>query len=151
MISYFPNNDWLPLLKNEFSKPYFTALQEQLNQQVFFPAKEDLFKAFALCSFATCKVVILGQDPYHDEGQAHGLAFSVPNTINTPPSLQNIFKELNLEYQQVRSHNDLSDWAQQGVLLLNAALTVRHNEPASHAKIGWTEFTDAVITTLSDQ
>lgn len=149
MISYFPNNDWLPLLKNEFSKPYFIALQKQLNQQVFFPAKEDLFKAFALCSFATCKVVILGQDPYHDEGQAHGLAFSVPNTIKTPPSLQNIFKELNKEYQQVRSHNDLSDWAQQGVLLLNTHLSVSPHQALSHKDLGWELFTDQVIQALS--
>jgi uracil-DNA glycosylase len=151
VISYFPNNDWLPLLKNEFSKPYFIALQEQLNQQVFFPAKEDLFKAFALCSFATCKVVILGQDPYHGEGQANGLCFSVNDGIAFPPSLQNILKEIESDLQiPFPISGNLERWADQGVLLLNATLTVRESEAGSHQNQGWETFIDAVIQKISD-
>lgn len=149
MIRYFPNNDWLALLKDEFSKDYLIDLNTYLNKHPFFPAKEALFKAFELCTFSNCKVVILGQDPYHDVAQAQGLAFSVPHLFKLPPSLQNIFKELELEYGQKRTEGDLSNWAQQGVLLLNAHLSVAPHQALSHKDLGWEHFTDKVIQDLS--
>ncbi len=150
MIRYFPNNDWLPLLKDEFSKEYFIALSKHLQGlAAFFPEKEMLFKAFELCTFSNCKVVILGQDPYHGEGQAQGLAFSVPNACKLPPSLYNIFKELELEYGQKRTQGDLSGWATQGVLLLNTLLSVSPHQALSHKQLGWELFTDQVIKQLS--
>ena len=146
---------WAEALAAEFTKAYFAKLkqflrQEQQQQQVIYPQENKIFNAFALTPFAKVKVVILGQDPYHGPNQAHGLAFSVPGKQKLPPSLQNIFKELaqDLGIQQPPT-GDLSDWAKQGVLLLNTALTVRAHEAHSHRGQGWETFTDAVIKALN--
>ena len=147
---------WKQALLAEFDKEYFEQLtnfvkQEYTTSQVFPPAK-NIFRAFDLCPFDQVKVVIIGQDPYHGAGQANGLSFAVNSNIALPPSLQNIFKEikndLNLEPQR---DGDLSRWASQGVLLLNATLTVRANSPTSHSNKGWEEFTDAAIKALAEQ
>jgi uracil-DNA glycosylase len=117
---------------------------------VIYPPGSLLFNAFNTTPFEKVKVVLLGQDPYHGKGQAHGLSFSVPEGIKPPPSLINIFKELQSDTGvPIPRHGNLSKWAQQGVLLLNACLTVRENDPLSHSKIGWTQFTDSVISTIS--
>lgn len=147
---------WYEALKSEFYSPYFaeikTFLLEEKKHHVVFPPSPLIFNAFNLTPFDDVKVVILGQDPYHNVGQAHGLAFSVPDGIQKPPSLQNIFKEL---YQDLNipipMNGNLEKWAKEGVLLLNASLTVRAHEAASHAKIGWQRFTDAAIKALSDK
>lgn len=150
------HDSWKPYLSEEFAKPYFTELthfvrSEYLSTSIFPPPKE-MFRAFELTPFEEVKVVILGQDPYHGKGQAHGLCFSVPEGIKAPPSLQNIFKELESDLGHPVSHNvDLSRWATQGVLLLNATLTVQAGAAGSHQGKGWEEFTDAVIHTLNDQ
>ena len=124
---------------------------ERKTQQVF-PAPDAVFRALELTDITQVKVVILGQDPYHDDGQAHGLAFSVPNGIKLPPSLRNIYKELAEEYNWVFTpeSGDLSGWAEQGILLLNTVLTVRAHQANSHAKLGWEEFTDEVIKTVNN-
>jgi uracil-DNA glycosylase len=146
---------WKSVLKNEFSKPYFleavTFLKtEKALGKVIYPPGSLLFNAFNTTPFEKVKVVLLGQDPYHGKGQAHGLSFSVPQGIKPPPSLINIFKELHSDTGvPIPDHGNLSKWAQQGVLLLNACLTVRENDPLSHSKIGWTQFTDSVISTIS--
>lgn len=146
---------WKSVLKNEFSKPYFleavTFLKtEKALGKVIYPPGSLLFNAFNTTPFEKVKVVLLGQDPYHGKGQAHGLSFSVPQGIKPPPSLINIFKELHSDTGvPIPNHGNLSKWAQQGVLLLNACLTVRENDPLSHSKIGWTQFTDSVIGTIS--
>ncbi|MBS1933865.1 MAG: uracil-DNA glycosylase, partial [Bacteroidetes bacterium] len=148
---------WKEVLKQEFSKPYFLQIvtflkTEKLAGQTICPPGPLIFNAFNTTPFEKVKVVILGQDPYHGPGQAHGLSFSVPNGIAQPPSLINIFKELNSDIgMPVPSSGNLTHWAEQGVLLLNASLTVRANEPMSHAKIGWAEFTDSVISKISEQ
>ena len=148
---------WKNLLKTEFSKPYFQQAvtfikMEKAQGKTIYPPGSLIFNAFETTSVDNLKVVILGQDPYHGPGQAHGLSFSVPDGVNPPPSLVNIFKELQTDIgMPVPKTGNLTKWAQQGVLLLNAALTVRANEPASHAKIGWMEFTDAVIRRISDE
>lgn len=146
---------WKNVLKNEFSKPYFLEAvtflktEKALNKTIF-PPGQLIFNAFNTTPFDKVKVVLLGQDPYHGKGQAHGLSFSVPPGVKPPPSLINIFKELNADTgMPIPNHGNLTHWAEQGVLLLNASLTVRENEPASHAKIGWTAFTDAVISKIS--
>lgn len=147
---------WYESLKNEFYSPYFAEIKsfliEEKKHHVVFPPSPLIFNAFNLTPFDDVKVVILGQDPYHNVGQAHGLAFSVPDGIQKPPSLQNIFKEL---YQDLNipipMNGNLEKWAKEGVLLLNASLTVRAHEAASHAKIGWQRFTDAAIKALSDK
>ena len=149
---------WKEVLKNEFAKPYFleivTFLKIEKNAgKIIYPPGALLFNAFNQTPFNKVKVVIIGQDPYHNPGQAHGLSFSVPNGIKPPPSLVNIYKEIqkDLGIAMPVSYGNLTRWAEQGVLLLNAILTVRANEPASHAKIGWMNFTDSVITKISDE
>lgn len=146
---------WYETLKNEFESPYFAEIKsfliEEKKQHIVYPPSQLIFNAFNLTPFDSVKVVIIGQDPYHNEGQAHGLAFSVPDNIQKPPSLQNIFKELNQDLGIPINHNgNLEKWAKEGVLLLNASLTVRAHQAASHAKIGWQRFTDAAIKALSD-
>jgi uracil-DNA glycosylase len=149
---------WKEALKNEFTKPYFlkivTFLKIERNAgKIIYPPRPLIFNAFNQTPFNKVKVVILGQDPYHNPGQAHGLSFSVPTGIKPPPSLGNIFKEIqnDLGIAMPAGYGNLTQWAAQGVLLLNAILTVRANEPASHAKIGWMNFTDTVITKISDE
>jgi uracil-DNA glycosylase len=149
---------WHEVLKSEFTKPYFleivTFLKIEKNAgKTIYPPGPLIFNAFNHTPFDKVKVVILGQDPYHNPGQAHGLSFSVPAGIKPPPSLVNIFKEIqkDLSITMPEGYGNLTSWADQGVLLLNAILTVRANEPASHAKIGWMNFTDAVITKISDE
>lgn len=145
---------WKRLLSAEFSQPYFESLrkkvrEEYLTRTVYPPAK-DVFRAFWLCPFESVKVVIIGQDPYHGAGQANGLCFAVHEGIRIPPSLKNIFREIedDLGVRPFAS-GDLSRWAKQGVLLLNAVLTVCAGEPASHKGIGWERFTDAVVRSLN--
>ncbi|MEI6238042.1 MAG: uracil-DNA glycosylase [bacterium] len=145
---------WKAELCGEFTKPYFKKLSsfirnEYLEQKVY-PKPADIFRAFGLCPFDKAKVVIIGQDPYHGPKQANGLCFAVHETVPIPPSLKNIFKEIEGDLGYIPEQNgDLSRWAKQGVLLLNATLTVRANTPGSHQKRGWEEFTDAVIEKLS--
>ncbi|MBE6342048.1 MAG: uracil-DNA glycosylase [Lentimicrobiaceae bacterium] len=147
---------WYEVLKNEFEQAYFIEIKnfliEEKRRHIVFPPSPLIFNAFNLTPFDNVKVVILGQDPYHNDGQAHGLAFSVPDGIQKPPSLQNIFKELNQDLNiPIPMNGNLEKWAKEGVLLLNASLTVRAHEAASHAKIGWQRFTDAAIKALSDK
>lgn len=148
---------WKEVLADEFQKPYFqkikqTLVDERQNGKIIYPPGPLIFNAFNLTPFDEVKVVIIGQDPYHGTGQAHGLCFSVPQDIAPPPSLVNIFKELNSDLGiPIPRHGNLEKWARQGVFLLNAFLTVRANEAASHSKIGWQEFTNAVIQKLSEQ
>lgn len=150
------DSDWTPLLTPAFESARFRLLQEFLDQerdqQAVYPAVEDVFNAFCFTNYADVKVVILGQDPYHGPGQAHGLSFSVGEECRLPPSLKNIFKELqsDLGCEQPSSGN-LDTWARQGVLLLNTVLTVRKGEANSHRKHGWEQFTDHVIETLSQR
>ncbi len=149
---------WLEVLSDEFGKPYMVELKKFLKEEKetghkVFPKGSDIFNAFNTTPFDKVKVVILGQDPYHGEHQAHGLSFSVQKGITPPPSLRNIYKELVTDIPgfTVPSHGDLTEWAKQGVLLLNATLTVRANTAGSHQKRGWEEFTDHVIKTISDK
>ena len=149
---------WVAALGNAFDAPYLKALQsflqaEKQNGFVVYPESSTIFNAFYHTPFDNVKVVILGQDPYHGANQAHGLSFSVQKGMPTPPSLKNIYKELALEYPAFKTPNcgDLTAWAKQGVLLLNATLTVRASEPGSHQKQGWETFTDHVIATLATQ
>lgn len=148
---------WKALLKDELSKSYFLKILTYLKEEraagkINFPQEQIIFNAFNHTPFDKVRVVILGQDPYHNPGQAHGLSFSVPEGIKPPRSLTNIFKEIqsDLGITIPSESGNLSHWADQGVLLLNAILTVRANEPASHANIGWMDFTDAVIKKISD-
>lgn len=147
---------WKSLLKDEFEKEYFGVIAEFLknekeSKQLIFPPGPLIFNAFNITEPEKVKVVIIGQDPYHGQGQAHGLSFSVQKGIKPPPSLLNIFKEIenDLGVRMPRKNGDLSPWAKQGVLLLNATLTVRANQPNSHSGIGWQQFTDAVIRKLN--
>ncbi len=147
---------WKKALIQEFDKDYFHKLtdfvREEYNTQTIFPAAKNIFNAFEHTSFENVKVVILGQDPYHGPGQAHGLSFSVPDGVALPPSLINIYKEIEAETgKKMPATGDLTRWADQGVLLLNATLTVRAHNANSHEGRGWEIFTDAVIKTLSDQ
>lgn len=150
------HNSWRPYLAEEFSKPYFKVLTDfvnsEYNKQTCFPPRDQIFNAFTHCHFNDVKVIIIGQDPYHDYGQANGLCFSVNDGIKHPPSLVNIFKEIesDLKTPYPKSGN-LLRWANQGVLLLNATITVRAHEAGSHQKKGWEIFTDAVINTLSKE
>ncbi len=147
---------WKEVLKDEFSKPYFQQIvlhikTEKSQGKVIYPPGQFIFNAFNTTPVDKVKVVILGQDPYHGPGQAHGLCFSVQNGVPPPPSLINIFKELHDDIGiEPPNHGNLTHWAQQGVFLLNASLTVRSGEPMSHAKIGWATFTDTVIRKISD-
>jgi len=146
---------WKNALSDIFDKPYFSQIVNHLKAEkalktTLYPSGRLIFNAFNLTPYDKVKVIILGQDPYHNPQQAMGLSFSVPDGIKPPPSLANIFKELNKDIgMAIPCSGNLTAWAKQGVLLLNAVLTVRANEPASHAKIGWTKFTDDVIQTLS--
>ncbi|MDO4522309.1 MAG: uracil-DNA glycosylase [Eubacteriales bacterium] len=149
-------NDWLEPLKPEFSKPYYRKLYQTVNEEYrtrqIFPPADDIFNAFALTPLHKVKVVILGQDPYHGEGQAHGLCFSVKPEVEIPPSLVNIYKELQDDCGcRIPNHGYLTKWAEQGVLLLNTVLTVRAHQANSHRGIGWEEFTDAAIRILNEQ
>ena len=147
---------WKEALAGEFGKPYFASLvsflrNEKAAGKVIYPPGSQIFRAFDLTPVQNVKVVILGQDPYHGPGQAHGLSFSVPQGVPAPPSLKNIFKEIETDLGvRMSGHPNLESWARQGVLLLNAVLTVRAAEAASHSRIGWQEFTDAVIKYISD-
>ena len=148
------NNDWDIILKDEFQKKSFERLTKFLANErknyAIFPSEDKVFTAFKLSSFSKTKIVIIGQDPYHGKGQAHGLAFSVPNVEKIPPSLRNIFKELHSDLQIPTAKNgNLENWANQGILLLNTTLTVREKEAGSHQNLGWEDFTDAVISKLS--
>ena len=143
-------------MAGEFEKPYFASLVRFLHEEKtagkrIFPPGSQIFRAFDLTPVDKVKVVILGQDPYHGPGQAHGLSFSVPDNMPAPPSLKNIFKEIESDLgMRMSGYPNLEKWARQGVLLLNAVLTVRNGEAASHSKIGWEQFTDAVICYISD-
>lgn len=148
---------WRTALQTEFDKPYFADLVNYLHVEkqagkAIYPPGGQIFKAFDLCPLDKVKVVILGQDPYHGPGQAMGLSFSVPDNVPAPPSLKNIFKEIESDLGiRMSGRPNLESWAQQGVLLLNAVLTVRAGEPTSHSAIGWQNFTDAVIKLISDR
>ncbi|HOZ52639.1 MAG TPA: uracil-DNA glycosylase, partial [Chitinophagaceae bacterium] len=148
---------WKLVLQDEFDQPYFTNIiqflkQEKLKGKIIYPEGKNIFNAFEQTPFDNVNVLILGQDPYHGIGQAHGLCFSVQDGIKPPPSLMNIYKELNDDIgKAIPTSGNLLHWAQQGVLMLNASLTVEANTPMSHSKIGWERFTNAVIQKLSDQ
>lgn len=147
---------WKEVLKSEFNKPYFQQIAlhlktEKAQYKTIYPPGSLIFNAFDKTPVSSLKAVILGQDPYHGQGQAHGLCFSVPDGVAQPPSLINIFKELNTDIgMPIPASGNLTHWAKQGVFLLNASLTVRSGEPMSHAKIGWAEFTDTVIRRISE-
>lgn len=149
------NNDWKKVLNSSISALYFDELcdflEKELEQKVIFPPLNQIFAAFQQSSFHQTKVVIVGQDPYHGEGQAQGLSFSVPANFPLPPSLKNIYKELYADLKVIRYTGDLTSWANQGVLLLNSVLTVRNGEPGSHTKQGWEQLTEEVITQISQQ
>ncbi len=146
---------WTEVLKPIKESPYFINLWEKIQLEYHtkkcFPPASQIFRALELTDFDDVKVVIIGQDPYHNDGQANGLCFSVSENMKTPPSLKNIFMELKEDVGVERKNNDLQDWAKQGVLLLNATLTVHANEPNSHKNIGWEMFTDYIIKQISDE
>ena len=149
-------SSWYEVLKQEFEEPYFYEIKsfliQEKRQYIVYPPSQLIFNAFNLTPFDKVKVVILGQDPYLNVGQAHGLAFSVPNGIMPPPSLKNIFRELQSDIgMPIPTNGNLESWAREGVLLLNSCLTVRANNPASHQGIGWQRFTDAAINALSEK
>ena len=150
-------NSWKEALQSEFDKAYFAELvsflhREKAEGKTIYPPGSQIFRAFELTPLDKVKVVILGQDPYHGAGQAMGLSFSVPDSVPAPPSLKNIFKEAEQDLGiRMSGRPNLESWARQGVLLLNAILTVRAGEAASHSRIGWEQFTDAVIRTVSDR
>jgi uracil-DNA glycosylase len=148
---------WKEVLKEEFEKNYFQHIAtflkaEKASGKIIYPPGSLFFNAFDKTPFADLKVVIIGQDPYHNKGQAHGLSFSVPDGVPKPPSLLNIFKELKNDLGlEIPENGNLEKWAKQGVLLLNASLSVRQNEPNSHSQTGWIQFTDSVIKKISDE
>ena len=149
------SNDWLEPLKPEFSKPYykklFECIKDEYSKYPVYPPSDDIFNAFHLTPLNKVKVVIIGQDPYHEPGQAHGLSFSVKPGIDVPPSLVNIYKEMSEDIGTYIPNNGyLVKWADEGVLLLNTILTVRAHQAMSHSKLGWTEFTDAAIRILNE-
>lgn len=151
------NTSWESILTDEIQKPYFSelmnAVDEEYQNHICFPPKELIFSAFNNCSFEDVKVVIIGQDPYHGVGEANGLSFSVNDSVKIPPSLRNIFRELNDDFDSVfmPMSGNLESWAKQGVLLLNASLSVRIDSPNSHKHLKWGTFTDAVIQKISDE
>ena len=150
------SESWKNLLQEEFNKPYFEELTRFVKSEYsagqVFPAGRNIFRAFDKCPFDKLKVVIIGQDPYHGVGQANGLCFSVDDGVQYPPSLQNIFKEIHDDIgSPIPSSGNLDRWAEQGVLLLNAVLTVRAHQAASHAGRGWEQFTDAVVRTIAER
>ena len=149
------DNDWLGELETEFHKPYYRELYDfvknEYNTTQVFPPADDIFNAFHLTPLSQVKVVIIGQDPYHNPGQAHGLCFSVKPGVDIPPSLVNIYQELHDDLGcRIPNNGYLNEWAEQGVLLLNTVLTVRAHKPMSHRGVGWEEFTDAVIRKISE-
>lgn len=149
-------NDWADILEDEFNQPYYLKLRkflaEEYRTQTIFPNMYDIFNALHYTPYANVKAVILGQDPYHGPGQAHGLSFSVKPGVAPPPSLQNIFKELHQDLGcPIPNHGHLVKWAEQGVLLLNTVLTVRANTPNSHKNKGWENFTDSIIKALNNK
>lgn len=155
-LQYLLPATWKKYLQKEFQKNYFVQLNTFLNQEsktnVVLPPQNEIFSAFHAISPDQVKIVLLGQDPYHGIGQAHGMCFSVKPHVKIPPSLRNIFKELQNDLQiPIPAHGNLSKWAEQGVLLLNSSLTVRQSEPGSHQKKGWEIFTDEVIRKLSEE
>jgi len=151
------NSSWQTILSDEIEKPYFLELMDFVDQEyknsVCFPPKELIFSAFNNCSFENVKVVIIGQDPYHGDGEANGLSFSVNDSVRIPPSLRNIFREIHSDLDSIflPTSGNLESWAKQGVLLLNASLTVRKDNPNSHKHLKWNLFTDAVIQKISDE
>lgn len=151
------DSEWREILKEEFDKEYFRNIvsflhREKREGKTVYPPGSLIFNAFDTTPFSKVKVVILGQDPYHGAGQAHGLSFSVPDGIPVPPSLKNIYKEIEEDLSvRINKNGSLVQWARQGVFLLNAVLTVRASSPTSHSAIGWSTFTDAVIKALSDK
>jgi len=156
LLQKYLHNSWLHQLRNEINEQSFVELlafvENAYATKVIYPPKELVFNAFNLCHFEDVKVVIIGQDPYHGPGQANGLAFSVSNGIKVPPSLKNIFKELNTDVNaQISLSGNLENWAKQGVLMLNAILTVEQGLPGSHRNKGWEVFTDAVIKQISSE
>lgn len=149
-------NDWLPALQEEFKKPYYAELykkvQEEYKETQIFPPADDIFNAFHFTPLSEVKVVIIGQDPYHNVGQAHGLCFSVKPDVDIPPSLVNIYKELKEDLGcYIPDNGYLEKWAKQGVLMLNSVLTVRAHQANSHQGMGWEKFTDAVIRAVNEQ
>lgn len=152
----FFNNGWDEVLEDEFEKPYFKALlekvDEEYNSRKIYPPRNKIFSALTHCDIKDVKVVILGQDPYHEEGQAHGMCFSVMPGVVVPPSLKNIYKEIEAEYgYKAPNHGYLVSWSNQGVLLLNTTLTVREHEANSHSTYGWQKFTDRIIQEVNKQ
>ena len=151
------NYSWQTILADEIQKPYFKdlmmAVANEYQVNSCFPAKELIFSAFDYCSFDDLKVVIIGQDPYHGEGEANGLCFSVNESVKIPPSLRNIFRELNSDFDSLflPTSGNLERWAKQGILLLNATLSVQKDKPNSHKHLNWGKFTDAVIQEISDK
>lgn len=154
-IIQYISNPWKDILIKESNNKYFKELnnkylQEKMLYEIY-PKSEDIFSAFQLCAYSDTKVVIIGQDPYHNPNQAHGLCFSVPDGETIPPSLRNIYKELHTDIDKpIPKTGNISHWASQGVLMLNAVLTVRKNTPGSHKKLGWQIFTDFIIKHVSD-
>lgn len=149
-------NNWDIILKEEFEKEYFIKLEEFLEkeytEQTIYPKKENIYNALKLTDYNNVRVVIIGQDPYHEDGEAHGLAFSVLEGVKIPPSLRNIFKELNSDLGYgIPLSGDLTKWAKEGVLLINSVLTVREHKANSHKDKGWEKFTDAIIRKLNDR
>jgi uracil-DNA glycosylase len=150
------NNSWDILLKDEFGKPYYLNLRKFLVQeyktQTIYPNMNDIFNALKYTDYKDVKVVMLGQDPYHQPNQAHGLCFSVKKGVKAPPSLQNMYKEIYAEYgYPIHDHGELTYWAEQGVLMLNTVLTVRESQPNSHKGMGWEVFTDNIISLLNQR
>lgn len=151
------HDSWKKVLIDDFNSLYFQTLskfiKDEYKKQIIYPNPKDIFKAFDLCPFDDIRVIILGQDPYHGPGQANGLAFAVSQDISIPPSLRNIFKEIesDLGYETENKNGDLSRWAKQGVFLLNSTLTVRKDNPGSHQGKGWEDFTSSVISKLSKE
>jgi uracil-DNA glycosylase len=150
--------DLLPIFEHEASKPYYHKIEAQIrldsaNGKIIFPPENQIFEAFKFTSLQNTKVVILGQDPYHGEGEANGLCFSVNKGIKVPPSLRNIYKELasDINHFKIPNHGNIDNWAKQGVLLLNTSLTVIKDQANSHSKIGWHQFTNKIIETISNQ
>lgn len=146
-------NSWDEILKEEFKKDYFVNIEKQLEKtnKIIYPKKENIFRALKLTDYNDVKVVILGQDPYHGENEANGLCFSVNKDVKIPPSLRNIFKELKEDLNIERINTDLSDWAMQGILLLNTILTVEKDKPFSHKNLGWNYFTDNIINKINQK
>lgn len=147
--------NWDNILKGEYNKDYFkrlrSFLKEEYSTKICYPKKEEIFNALKYTNYEDVKVVILGQDPYHGENEAHGFCFSVRNAVRRPPSLNNILKELYDDLKIVRKENELTSWAEQGVLLLNSVLTVVKDTPLSHRGIGWEEFTDSIIKKINEK